>query len=116
MTRTTSTRYRSGYAYVLSERIPEALSLLQQAVAQDPSRVISAGHARRVAYLSEAYLLAGRRDEAMDLAVSTLTFARTLKAWGNEAYALWLHGEIHLLKLLELPSRRTQYNTPSRKL
>ena len=84
-----------GYAYTLSGRIPEALPLLLQAVAQDTSKGISAGHARRVAYLSEAYLLAGRRDEAVDLATSALTFARTLKARGNEAYALWLHGEIH---------------------
>jgi class 3 adenylate cyclase/DNA-binding winged helix-turn-helix (wHTH) protein/tetratricopeptide (TPR) repeat protein len=84
-----------GYAYTLSDRIPEALPLLQQAVAQDPSTGISAGHARRVAYLSEAYLLAGRRDEAADLATSALNFARTLQARGNEAYALWLHGEIH---------------------
>jgi hypothetical protein len=64
-------------------------------VAQDPSRGISAGHARRVAYLSEAYLLAGRSAEAADLATSALTCARTLQARGNEAYALWLHGEIH---------------------
>ena len=34
-------------------------------------------------------------DEAVDLAASALAFARTLKARGNEAYALWLHGEIH---------------------
>jgi hypothetical protein len=78
--------------------------------------VISAGHARRVAYLSEAYLLAGRRDEAIDLAVSALTFARTLKARGNEVYALWLTGRSICLQLLGLRSRRTQYNTPSRKL
>ena len=84
-----------GYAYTLSGRIPEALPLLQQAVAQDTSRGIAAAHARRVAYLSEAYLLAGRRDEAADLATSALTFARTLQARGIEAYALWLHGEIH---------------------
>jgi tetratricopeptide (TPR) repeat protein len=84
-----------GYAYTLSGRISEALPLLQQAVAQDPSRGISAGHARRVAYLSEAYLLAGRSAEAADLATSALTCARTLQARGNEAYALWLHGEIH---------------------
>ena len=84
-----------GYAYTLSGRIPEALPLLQQAVAQDPSKGIAAGHARRVAYLSEAYLLAGRRDEAADLATRALTFARTLQARGIEAYALWLHGEIH---------------------
>jgi tetratricopeptide (TPR) repeat protein len=83
-----------GYAYALSGRIPEALPLLQQAVGQDASRGISAGHARRVAYLSEAYLLTGRLDEAADLVTSALTFARTLKARGFEAYALWLQGEI----------------------
>jgi sugar phosphate isomerase/epimerase len=49
----------------------------------------------RVTYLSEAYLLAGRRDEVADLATSALTFARTLQARGIEAYALWLHGQIH---------------------
>jgi len=64
-------------------------------VAQDTSRGIAAGHARRVSCLSEAYVLAGRIDEAVDLAASALAFARTLKARGNEAYALWLHGEIH---------------------
>jgi tetratricopeptide (TPR) repeat protein len=84
-----------GYAYTLSERVSEALPLLQQAVARDTSRGIAAGHARRVANLSEAYVLAGRIDEAVDLAASALAFARTLKARGNEAYALWLHGEIH---------------------
>jgi tetratricopeptide (TPR) repeat protein len=84
-----------GYAYTLSGRVLEAFPLLQQAVAQDTSRGIGAGHARRVAYLSEAYALAGRIEEAVGLAASALGFARTLKARGNEAYALWLHGEIH---------------------
>ena len=84
-----------GYAYTLSGRVLEAFPLLQQAVAQDTSRGITAGHARRVAYLSQAYVLAGRIEEAVDLAASALAFARTLKARGNEAYALWLHGEIH---------------------
>ena len=73
----------------------EALPLLQQAAAQDTSRGISAGHARWVAYLSEAYLLTGHMDEATDLARSALAFARDLKARGNEAYALRLLGEIH---------------------
>jgi len=83
-----------GYAYALSGRIPEALPLLQQAVGQDTSRGISAGHARRIAYLSEACLLTGRLDEAADLVTSALAFARTLKARGFEACALWLQGEI----------------------
>jgi tetratricopeptide (TPR) repeat protein len=74
----------------------EALPLLQQAAAQDTSRGISAAHARWVAYLSEAYLLAGRMDEAAVHARDALAFARDLKARGNEAYALRLLGEIHL--------------------
>ena len=85
-----------GYAFTLAERVAEALPLLQQAAAQDLSRGITAAHARWVAYLSEAYLLTGRMDEAMGLARSALAFARDLKARGNEAYALWLLGEIHM--------------------
>jgi tetratricopeptide (TPR) repeat protein len=73
----------------------EALPLLLQAVAQDTSKGISAGHARRIAYLSEAYLLDGRIDEAAELATNALAFARALKARGYEASALWLLGEIH---------------------
>jgi tetratricopeptide (TPR) repeat protein len=84
-----------GYAYTLVGRVAEGLPLLQQAAAQDTSRGLSAGHARWVAYLSEAYLLTGRMDEAMGLARSALAFAHDLKARGNEAYALWLLGEIH---------------------
>jgi tetratricopeptide (TPR) repeat protein len=75
--------------------VAAALPLLQQAAAQDTSGGLSVGHARRVAYLSEAYLLTGHRDEAMDLVHSALTAARALKARGNEAYALRLLGEIH---------------------
>jgi tetratricopeptide (TPR) repeat protein len=84
-----------GYAYTLVGRVAEALPLLKQAAAQDTSRGISAGHARWVTYLSEAYLLTGHMDEATGLARSALAFARDLKARGNEAYALRLLGEIH---------------------
>jgi class 3 adenylate cyclase/tetratricopeptide (TPR) repeat protein len=84
-----------GYAYTLAGRVAEALPLLKQAAAPDTSRGISAGHARRVAYLSEVYLLTDDMDEAMGLALSALAFARDLKARGNEAYALRLLGEIH---------------------
>jgi tetratricopeptide (TPR) repeat protein len=84
-----------GYAYTLAGRVAEALPLLQQAAAQDTSSGISAAHARWVAYLSEAYLLTGHMDEARGLARSALAFARDLKARGNEAYALWLLGEIN---------------------
>jgi tetratricopeptide (TPR) repeat protein len=84
-----------GYAYTLAGSVAEALLLLQQAASQDTSRGLSVGHARRVTYLSEAYLLTGHIDEATDLARSALAFAQELKARGNEAYALRLLGEIH---------------------
>jgi tetratricopeptide (TPR) repeat protein len=83
-----------GYAYSLAGRVTEALPLLQQAAAQNTTRGLSAGHARWVTYLSEAYLLAGHIDEASRLAHRALTFARDVKARGNEAYALRLLGEI----------------------
>jgi class 3 adenylate cyclase/tetratricopeptide (TPR) repeat protein len=83
-----------GYAHTLAGHVAEALPLLQQAALQDPSRGRSAAQARRVAYLSEAYLLSGSMDEATDLARSALAFAREIKARGNEAYALWLLGAI----------------------
>jgi tetratricopeptide (TPR) repeat protein len=84
-----------GYAYTLAGRIAEALPLLQQVAGQDTSRGISAAHARWTAYLGEAYLLVGHMGEAYTLAEGALAFARDLKARGNEAYALWLLGEIH---------------------
>jgi predicted ATPase/class 3 adenylate cyclase len=84
-----------GYAYTLAGRVAEALPLLQQAVEQDASRGLSAGHSRRVAYLSEASLRAGCMDEAATLARRALAFARAFKAQGYEAYALRLLGEIH---------------------
>ncbi|HSF32511.1 MAG TPA: tetratricopeptide repeat protein, partial [Candidatus Tectomicrobia bacterium] len=83
-----------GYANALAGRAVEAMPLLQQAAAQDTSRGTPASHARRVAYLSEALLLTGHMDEAIDLARSALAFARDLKARGNEAYVLHLLGEI----------------------
>ena len=83
-----------GYAYTLSGRVLEAFPLLQPAVAQDTPRGISAGHARRVAYPSEAYLLAGHIGEAIPRRHCPRV-RPCLKARGNEAYALWLLGEIH---------------------
>jgi tetratricopeptide (TPR) repeat protein len=48
----------------------------------------------RIIYLSEAYLLAGRRDEAIQLAEHTLKLARQYDELGNQAWALRLIGEI----------------------
>jgi class 3 adenylate cyclase/tetratricopeptide (TPR) repeat protein len=76
-----------GYAYALSGRFAEALPLLEQAVEQGGSPLVST-------YLSEAYLLAGRLEDASQLAGHALARARDFKLHGEEAYALRLLGEI----------------------
>ena len=52
-----------GYAYALSGRLPEGVALLEEALA-DPAATGSANHPLFLAYLGEAHLLAGRRDDA----------------------------------------------------
>jgi tetratricopeptide (TPR) repeat protein len=51
---------------------------------------------QRVAWLSEAYLLAGRQDEALTQARLALDFARAHRADGDRAYLLRILGDIHL--------------------
>jgi len=48
-----------------------------------------------IIYLSEAYLLAGRRDEAIQLAGRTLELARQYNELSNQAWVLRLLGDIH---------------------
>jgi tetratricopeptide (TPR) repeat protein len=55
---------------------------------------IMGGYALYVARLSEAYLLAGRQEDAMPCARRALALARHHKERGNEAYALRLLGEM----------------------
>ena len=80
-----------GAAYALSGRVAEALPLLEQVAEEGAGRL---GQALRVAHLSEAYLLAGRIDESVELAGRALDLSRERKERGNEAYALRLLGEI----------------------
>jgi len=52
------------------------------------------GQSLRVGYVSEAYLLAGRRQEALRLAGRALDLSRTHKERGHQAWALRLLAEI----------------------
>ena len=46
-----------------------------------------------IAWLSEAYLLAGRLEDARQRAAQALDLARQYQQRGNQAWALWLLGE-----------------------
>jgi tetratricopeptide (TPR) repeat protein len=76
-----------GVAYALSGRVTEALPLLEQAASQGRR-----GH--WFARLSEAYLLAGRTEDALERAQRALDLSRDYKQRGYQAYALRLLGEI----------------------
>ena len=82
-----------GYAYALSGRLPEGVALLEEALA-DPAATGTTNHPLFLAYLGEAHLLAGRRDDALAVARRALDLAHRQKERGNEAWVLRLLGEI----------------------
>jgi tetratricopeptide (TPR) repeat protein len=83
-----------GCAYACAGRIAEALPLLEQAEQRGAAMGTVGGQSLRVGYVSEAYLLAGRMQEAVQLARRALDLARTHKERGYQAWALRLLGEI----------------------
>ena len=82
-----------GLAYTLEGRVAAGLALVEHGAEQD----VASGRPRRlapsIACLSEAYLLAGRLEEARQCAAQALDLARQYKQRGNQAWALWLLGE-----------------------
>ena len=80
-----------GYAYLHSGRIAEALTLLEQAVERPTMKRF---YSQQVSWLGDAYLFAGRREEANQVASRGLSLARDKKERGFEAWALRLLGEI----------------------
>jgi tetratricopeptide (TPR) repeat protein len=83
-----------GCVYACAGRVAEALPLLEQAEQRGAAMGTTGGRALRVGYVSEAYLLAGRMQEAVQLAGRALDLARAHKERGHEAWALRLFGEI----------------------
>jgi tetratricopeptide (TPR) repeat protein len=81
-----------GFAYVLVGRAGEGLPLLES---ETPWRM---GRAIQLAWLAEAYLLAGRLEEAARRAEMALALAREHHERGHEAWTLRLHGEISLAR------------------
>jgi class 3 adenylate cyclase/tetratricopeptide (TPR) repeat protein len=83
-----------GLAYVLSGRVAEGTKLLEQAVGQTASKR-SSGQGFRLSWLSEAYLRAGRIEEAASHAELALEFSRNHQERGREAWILRQLGKIH---------------------
>ncbi len=69
-------------------RVAEGLPLLEQGMKQAASARVMFDHSLWVAWLSEAYLLAGRMDAAMRLAARALDLSRERKERGHEAWSL----------------------------
>jgi tetratricopeptide (TPR) repeat protein len=82
-----------GLAYALDRRVAAGLELVERGVEQ----AVAGGRPRILVHtvvpLSEAYLLAGRLDEARQRAAQALDLARQYQQRGNQAWALWLLGE-----------------------
>jgi tetratricopeptide (TPR) repeat protein len=82
-----------GLAYALEGRVAAGLALaehgVEQAVARGRPRLL----VHTVVQLSEAYLLAGRLEEARQRAAQAVDLARQYNARGHQAWALWLLGE-----------------------
>jgi tetratricopeptide (TPR) repeat protein len=82
-----------GCALAYTGALAAAFPLLEQAVEQVTSMHTVFGHAVSVARLSEVSLLAGRMEDARQLAARALDLARAHKERGRQAWALRLLGE-----------------------
>jgi DNA-binding NtrC family response regulator/tetratricopeptide (TPR) repeat protein len=83
-----------GAAYSVSGRSGEAIALLEEGARQGLAMGRIGGHSRIMVRLGEAYLRAGRLDEADAAGRRALEMARERSERGHEAYALHLLGEL----------------------
>jgi tetratricopeptide (TPR) repeat protein len=83
-----------GYAYAMSGSLARGLPLVEAGAATGQSGGETA-LPRRLAHRSEAYLLAGRMDDAVRIATDALALARRNKERGYEAWTLRLLGTLN---------------------
>jgi tetratricopeptide (TPR) repeat protein len=90
---------RLGYAYALSERLPEALRLLEE-VARSSMTMSSMGIGQSIqlAWLAEAYLLDRQVEVALGRAQHAMCLAHSHQERGHEAWIHRLLGEIASLR------------------
>jgi tetratricopeptide (TPR) repeat protein len=82
-----------GFAYAMTGRLDDALPLLEQAV-EHARRVDRRRETQWLTYLSEAYLRAGRQDDAHAVAERLLALGRERGERGTEARGRYLFSEI----------------------
>ena len=83
-----------GSVYAFSERLSDAVPLLEQAVQTSISLNVMVGRSLLVGFLSEAYLRAGRPEDAGELAQRALDLSRAHQERGWEAWTLKLLGDV----------------------
>jgi tetratricopeptide (TPR) repeat protein len=83
-----------GYARARAGAAGEGLPLLEQGIAEADRIGLRACSPLLLTWLGEAYLTAGRRDDAAHAAERALERARTQGEQGYETYALRLLAEI----------------------
>jgi tetratricopeptide (TPR) repeat protein len=83
-----------GHAYALTGRLAEGCVLLEEVLREDLRTGALHAHADHRTRLSEACLLAGRYDEAMQHACQALALARQYQERGHEAQALHQIGAV----------------------
>jgi tetratricopeptide (TPR) repeat protein len=88
-----------GYAYMLSGRVAEGLSLLEQGKKDADSSGLALYHSRLSVWLGEAFMRADRREDALAQAERALVLTRERGERGLEASVLWLLGEISSRRL-----------------
>jgi tetratricopeptide (TPR) repeat protein len=82
-----------GLAYALEGRVAAGLALVEHGVEHAVARGRSRSLASMVAWLSEAYLLADRLEDAHTRAAQAVDLARQYQQRGQQAWALWILGE-----------------------
>jgi hypothetical protein len=78
----------------LSGRLEDAVPLLEQALQDAAAMGLLASPWLKLGWLSEAYLLCGRRSEALELALQTLNQTVENRKRGDQAWLLHVLAEI----------------------
>jgi tetratricopeptide (TPR) repeat protein len=85
-----------GLAYAHCGRAAEGVALLEESLAREQAASFMPDRARTLTFLGEAYLLAGRSEDALRAGHQALSVTRVTRQPQFEAMALRLLGDVHL--------------------